>query len=138
MIVVDTNVISEAIKSRPDPNVLAWLADNADRVLLTAINSQELSYGIALLPTGRRRAELQEAVNALLLPYRERGVLAYDDVAGAACGTMLADLRGRGINLSGPEDIQIAAIASVHGHTVASRNVKHIAPTGVPVVNPWE
>lgn len=51
---------------------------------------------------------------------------------------MLADLRARGITLNRPEDVQIAAIASAHRHIVATRNVKHIATTGVDLVNPWE
>lgn len=138
MIVIDTNVIAEAVRARPDPSVLAWLAANKDLIRLTAINIQELACGLALLPAGRRKADLEGAVHALVLQYRSQGVLAYDDAAGAACGVMLADLRARGIALNGPEDVQIAAIASVHGHSVATRNVRHIAPTGVDVINPWD
>ena len=67
MIILDTNVVSELLRAAPAPPVEAWLArQNGASVYLTTISEAELRYGVAVLPKGKRRELLAEAVEAML------------------------------------------------------------------------
>ena len=137
MILLDTNVISEAMRPVPDQLVLAWLdAVTGDEVYTTAICEAELLYGIALLPEGRRRAELEQ-VAARLFADRLRGrVLAFDQAAAPHFAAIASSRRATGTPIS-IQDAQIAAIARAAGATIATRNTADFLGTGVAVVNPW-
>jgi toxin FitB len=110
MIVLDTNVLSETLRPKPDAAVMRWLKSQrmAD-IHTTAICEAEIFYGVALLPAGKRRAALERLVVGL-----------FDE--------------GRPI---GELDAQIAAIAHAHGAAIATRNVEDFADCGVRVVSPW-
>ncbi len=136
MIVCDTNVLSEPTRLNPDGRVLDWWAAHADELAMTAINIQELRYGLALLPQGKRARELTSRVDGLIAVLPE--ALPYDWVAAEECGRLLAAMRGSGRQSGGPEDAQLASIAKVSGATLATRNTKHFEGWGVPLVNPWD
>lgn len=136
MIVCDTNVLSEPTKAHPDPRVLAWFAAHADEVVLTAINVQELRYGLALLPNGSRKRDLVAKVDGLVAQLPE--ALPYDSAAAAVCGRLLAAMRQSGSTIARPEDVQLASIAKTCGATLATRNTKHFHHAGLHLVNPWE
>ena len=137
MIVLDTNIISETMRPRPNPDVLAWMASHPGGAFYTtAIVEAEILYGIAKLPTGRRRTDLMGEVKSFFADDLAGRVLPFDRVAAAAYATIAAALRaaGRGFDTS---DIQIAAIANVHGFALATRNTRHFTDCGIELIDPF-
>ena len=137
MILFDTNLISEALKSACDPHVAAWLNTcPAPDMWTTAINLAELRFGVALLPEGQRKTMLHRDLERLLSKAFENRIIAFDANCSAAFGDIAASMRRRGRAIGVP-DCQIAAIAMVHGLTVATRDVQPFADAGVSVISPW-
>ncbi len=138
MLVLDTNVVSELMRPVPNPVITSWVADRATSSLfLTAVTEAELRFGLAVMPTGKRRAGLAAALERML----ERGfanrVLPFDSSAAFAYADIAAARRRLGRPI--PEaDCQIAAIARSRGMAVATRNTRDFEDTGVEVSNPWE
>ena len=135
MIVLDTNVLSELTRARPEPSVLAWL-DGCDpeELATTAITVAELCFGIELLPSGRRKDEIRTAVFEIL--NEELGIEPFDEPAARAYAEPAAQRRQAGEPVSFA-DGQIAAICRSLGATLATRNVDDFAGFGINVVNPW-
>ncbi|MFD6857340.1 type II toxin-antitoxin system VapC family toxin [Rhodococcus sp. NPDC060090] len=137
MIVLDTNVISEIFRSRPEPRVIAWLESLTDDVAITTITLAELLAGVRRLPDGQRKAALQAAIEGAIRPYRDtRSLLSFDEVAAAEYAEVLAVREDAGLPIS-MADAQIAAICRVHQAVCATRNTKDFAQTGVEIVDPW-
>ncbi|AJG19397.1 type II toxin-antitoxin system VapC family toxin [Cupriavidus basilensis] len=137
MIVLDTNVVSEAMKPESHPAVRAWLDNQAAETLyLSSVTVAELLFGIAALPAGKRKNMLTEAVDGLLALFRDR-VLPFDTDAARHYAelAMLARTSGRGFPTP---DGYIAAIAASRGFIVASRDAAPYTAAGVTVINPWE
>ena len=138
MIVLDTNVISELTRPVPDSGVIAWLdSQPAEETAVTAITVAELRYGVRRLPDGRRKAELSEAVSALVdTDFRGR-VEAFDVLAAEQYADVVTmrERAGRPISTS---DAQIAAICRVLNATLATRNTADFTGTGVDLINPWK
>lgn len=134
---LDTNVVSEWVKPRPDPHVVAWLDDvDEDRVFLSVVTLAELRYGIERLPAGRRRERLDEWLREELPNRFESRVLAIDPAIANAWGTILAqrDRTGRPISTM---DAFVAATAEVHGLTLVTRNASDFRPSVKSVFDPW-
>jgi toxin FitB len=133
MIVLDTNVISRAMKPEPNPVVRAWLNGQvAETLYLTSVTLAEVLFGIAVLPVGRRRNTLTRALDGLLALFGDR-VLPFDtDAAGHY--TVLA-VAARGFPTP---DGYIAAIAASRGFIVASRDRSPYEAGGLRVVDPWQ
>ncbi len=137
MIVLDTNVVSEAIRPQPDPSVASWLASRPSSALfITAITQAELLYGLELLPDGKRRRGLTDAVHAILHGGFRGRVLPFDGPAAEAYATLAAGRRAHGKPISA-FDAQIAAIARSRGARVATRNVEDFDGCGVEILDPW-
>ena len=137
MIILDTNVVSEPLKARPEPSVLAWLDAQAPTTLyMTSITLAELLAGVAALPAGRRRNKLRQALTDQVMPLFEGRVLAFDAQAAHAYAQVHAGAQAAGNPISFA-DGAIAAIAAAHGFAVATRNVRDFKGTGVEVVDPW-
>jgi toxin FitB len=136
VIVLDTNVLSEPIRNRPEEAVLAWFNDVAEEVALTAISVGGILSGIGLLPLGRRRDGLAAAIERVLSGYSDR-VLAYDEPAARIYARLLVSRRAAGHPLS-VEDGMIAAVCLSRGARLATRNVTDFAGLGLDLVNPWE
>jgi len=137
MILLDTNVISEAMKPAPHPSVQAWLNHQAAETLfLSSVTLAELLYGIAALPDGKRKDMLAQAVEGLMELFRDR-VLPFDtDAARHYAGlAVTAKTAGRGFPTP---DGYIGAIAASRGFIVASRDTAPFAAAGVSVINPWK
>lgn len=135
MIILDTNVLSEPLRKAPDPGVLNWLENPGEELAITSVTVAELMYGAGRLPAGRRRNELLTAVEQLIDGAGER-VLPYDQRAARAHATIRIGREKAG-NPTSTEDGMIAAIATVHGAAIATRNVTHFAGSGVQLINPW-
>ena len=138
MIILDTNVISELTRPVPDSDVIAWLdSQPAEETAVTAITVAELCDGVRRLPDGRRKAELSEAVSALVdTDFRGR-VEAFDVLAAEQYADVVTtrERTGRPISTS---DAQIAAICRVLNATLATRNTADFTGTGVDLINPWK
>jgi len=138
MIILDTNVVSEPMKIQGNPVVTAWLdRQAADTLYLTATSLSELLVGIEILPSGRRKEGLGEALTRLLGTLFGPRILAFDEPAAVAYAALVGRVRARGSAIS-VGDGQIAAIATVHGFTVATRDTAPFVSAGAPVINPWE
>jgi|SRR5215470_8763220 len=137
MIVLDTNVLSEAIRPVPARRVLDWLAAQPPNGLFTTtISEAEFLYGLALLPAGKRRTSLETAARQTFEEDFAQRVLPFDRAAAAAFAVIAAVRRKKGRPIS-EFDAQIAAIARIHGARVATRNVDDFRDCGIEVVDPW-
>ena len=136
MFVLDTNVVSEAMKPSANSVVTAWLNRQAAETLyLSAVTLAELLYGIAALPEGRRKAALSGTLDGFLDLFGDR-VLPFDTAAARAYAQLAAAARSAGRGFPTP-DGYIAAIAVARGFTVATRDVGPFEAAGVPILNPW-
>jgi toxin FitB len=136
MIILDTNVISEAMKLAPDTRVREWLDRQAsDTLYLTAITQAELLFGVASLPSGKRKDRLAVLVSGFEILFAER-ILAFDSDAARHYGELAATARAAGRGFPTP-DGYIAAIAASHGFAVATRDAAPFVAVGVAVIDPW-
>lgn len=133
---LDTCVLSESAKPQPDPAVVATLTKLADdAAVISAITVGEIRRGILLLPTGRRRAEV-EAWEARVLDLFAGRILPLDG-AVLQCWAALSVLRQRqGRPLLGNDGF-IAATAVRHGLTLVTRNVEDFRGLDLPLLDPW-
>jgi len=137
MIILDTNVVSEAIRTQPDETVAAWLsARPSSSLFITTITQAELLYGLQLLPDGKRRDALTDAIHTILRDGFRGRVLPFDGPAAEAYATIAAGRRSRGTPISA-FDAQIAAIARSRGAGVATRNVADFDGCGIDLLDPW-
>ena len=137
MIVLDTNVISEVFRPRPDARVVGWLGALIGDVAITAVTLAEVLAGVRRLPDGKRKSMLKEKIDDALQPYREtRAILAFDDGAADHYADVLLARERAGLPISAA-DAQIAAICRAHGATCATRNTKDFAQAGIDLVDPW-
>jgi predicted nucleic acid-binding protein len=138
MIILDTNVISEPLKPRADPAVIRWLdAQDPDTLYLTSVNLAEVLIGIALLPAGKRKRGMELAARSLQMKLFANRFLSFDREAAIAFSLLGSRAAAKGYPIS-VGDCQIAAIAAVHGFTVATRDTVPFLAAGVPIINPWE
>ncbi len=137
MILLDTNVVSEASKPGGHPNVKAWLdRQPTDSLYLSAVTVAELLWGIAVLPNGRRKTSLEDVLRSRVLPVFEGRILPFDTAAAEAYAQLRAHGRATGKAIA-TVDGYIAAIALAHSLTVATRDTAPFAAAGLAVINPW-
>src|SRR5882672_5845659 len=137
MIVLDTNVLSEALRPIPEPSVLEWLANQPRASLFTtAVTRGEILYGIRLLSDGKRRRGLWDAANMIFDEDFAGHVLSFDSEAADMYAEISASRRTAGKPIS-QFDAMIVAMARSRGASLATRNVKDFDDCGTGVVNPW-
>ncbi|MDR0592411.1 MAG: type II toxin-antitoxin system VapC family toxin [Bifidobacteriaceae bacterium] len=137
MIVLDTNVVSEAMRPEPDPAVRSWLNAQETRTLyLSSVTVAELAFGIGLVPVGARRDRLARSFDVILGLFPDR-VLAFDQEAARRYAQLAVAARALGRPLA-VADGYIAATAARWGFAVATRNVRDFANAGVDVIDPWQ
>jgi predicted nucleic acid-binding protein len=139
VIVIDTNVISELVKPRAEPSVVAWMdAQPADLLYTTAVTEAEILFGLAIMPAGRRQAILERAIEAMFSGLFAGRVLPFDRAAARCYATLATNSRRNGTPVA-VADLQIAAIAVARSASaVATRNTRDFAGCGMSVIDPWE
>lgn len=135
---LDTNCISELVRSRPEQRVLEWMAAADESLLfLSVLTLGEIRKGVAGLPQGRRQTQL-EAWLELDLQVRFSGrILAVDGPIADRWGWMAAEAKRKGLALSAIDGL-LAATALHHNLTIVSRNIRDFTNTPVASLNPWE
>ena len=138
MILLDTNVVSEVMKTSPAEPVVTWLNVQETTLLhISSVTIGEIAYGLRILPQGRRRSLLTQKFDQLVTRAFEQRVLTYDESAARVFGELMGERKELGRPMSLP-DGQIAAIARVHHFALATRNVVDFEHCGVDVINPFE
>ena len=132
---LDTNVVSETMRSAPHPNVVGFLAEH-EGLWLSSIVIHELEYGVQRMPEGRRRGRLEADLSRLIREY-EHSILPLErrGAEWAAQFRVQARSSGRMLELG---DALVAGIARANDLAVATRNVADFDGLDVEVFNPWE
>lgn len=138
MIILDTNVISEPLRQKPETRVVEWIdAQPIETLYMSAITVAELRFGIASLPAGKRKDRLQTSLEKQLFPMFAGRILAFNLAASDCYGTLMAQAQSRGLAIS-TADGYIAAIAAANKMMVATRDEAPFKASGVEVINPWK
>ncbi len=138
MYLLDTNVVSEAVKPRPDAKVLNWLETNRSSLTyISAMTIGELEQGIVRSPSPRRAKELRDWLESQLKPKFRNRILGLDEKVMTHWGQITGEAlnKGRPANLF---DSLLAATAIAHQLTLVTRNVRDVSMFAVTVFNPWE
>ena len=133
-ILVDANVLSEATKERPNPNVVEWLREHDRELVIDPIVLGELRFGILILPSSLRRSRLEtwfdEGIGRL-------HCLPWEAATGTRWAQLVADLRASGTSMP-IKDSMIAATALIHGLAVATRNLRDFDRAGIRTIDPFD
>ena len=136
MIVLDTNVVSEPLKKRPENKVVQWLDNqSAETLYITTVTRAELRFGVQRLPNGKRKNALLAQIERVLEIFKDR-TLDFDSVAADKLAQIAVDCEKHGKRAMAP-DAYIAACAATRGFAVATRNGSHFEHLGVRVIDPW-
>lgn len=137
---LDTNVLSEPLRPRPDPVVIDWLDAHFSNCAISSIVVFELRAGLVALPKGKRRAALEAAIERAIRRFAGR-VYPFDTAAAEAAAGLYAKARaaGRGTHQLPAKlaDLQTAGIALANGLSLATRNTGDFAGFGIDVMDPW-
>ncbi len=136
MIILDSNVISELARPKPDPKVLEWL-DRQPRssIWTTSITVLEVRFGLQLMVRGKRRMLLTSVFEAALESMEHR-IVSFDAAAASETAALMASRQQKG-KPGDLRDSMIAGIVLAHHATLATRNTSHFEDLSVKVVNPW-
>ncbi|SMC30958.1 type II toxin-antitoxin system VapC family toxin [Polynucleobacter kasalickyi] len=138
MILLDTNIISEALKTARDQSVLAWLdAQMIETLYLSTISLAEIRFGIAVLPDGKRRDTLHSTFEQRVLPLFSERILPFNEAASQFYAILRSRARASGLAIA-TADGYIAAIAAANNFAVATRDTSPFAAAGLKVINPWK
>jgi predicted nucleic acid-binding protein len=135
---LDTNVISELMKPRSNPDVVRWVDATPEELLyLSAITIGEVRKGIDLLEeTNPRRGALQTWLDHDLRVRFAGRILSFDDQVSERWGQLEAIAKKQRLTIP-TVDAQLSATALHHGLTLVTRNTSHVSLAGIPVLNPW-
>ena len=134
---LDTTVVSEWVKTRPNRGVVAWLADiDEDRVFISVVTLAELRHGIERMGASSRRKRLDEWLREELPQRFESRVLPIDAAVADAWGTIVAYRERSGRPMS-TMDAFMAATAEVHGLTLVTRNASAFRTSVKTIFDPW-
>ncbi|HEX4768172.1 MAG TPA: type II toxin-antitoxin system VapC family toxin [Lichenihabitans sp.] len=138
MFLLDTNVLFAMMAARPAVEISTWVAAQAPDVLFTTTVCQaEILAGLAIMPAGRRKADLEAAARAVFTEDFDGRVWTFDAAAASAHAAILATRRRSGRPIA-TIDLMIGAIARSRGAAVVTRNVPDFDGYGLTIVNPWD
>lgn len=138
MIILDTNIISETMRLKPDQRVVEWLdSQTPNEVHLCAPVLAELYYGVARLADPERRTVLSNRCRDMVRLVFDGRILPFDVPSAEAYGNLVTnrEMIGRPISVM---DAMIGAIAKTNRATLATRNTRDFEETGVTVINPFD
>lgn len=137
MILLDTNVLSEQFRAKPDERALAWLNEQPlETLYLSAMTVAEIRAGVALMPEGKRKKLLGSRIEERLLPLFAGRVLSFDMACTRAYAVVLATAKKSGSGMAAAAAV-IAATAYEGGFIVATRDTSPFEAVGLKVINPW-
>ena len=137
MFVLDTNVVSELMRERPNLKVLRWMDNQlTDNLFVTAVTEAEIRTGIAILPGGERQHGLAAAAERLFGVFFAERILPFDSNAAQAYAMLAVERRAAGRPIS-QTDCQIAAIAHSQAAPVVTQDVDDFEGCGLDVIDPW-
>jgi toxin FitB len=134
---LDTNVVSELIRPKPEPKVTRWIdAMDEELLFLSVLTLGEIRKGIVLLPRSARRTTLEAWLrNDLPARFYDR-ILTIDRKVADRWGQLSGSASAQGAHLAVIDGL-LAATATQHDLTLVTRNTKDVAATGVSLFNPW-
>lgn len=138
MIILDTNVVSEFVRTSPADAVVDWLDSQAlETLYLSSVTVAEILAGLEIMPEGKRASALRLQLETRFLPLFIGRVLPFDNSCTRAYAEIyrLSRKKGNAISLA---DAVVASIAVTHGMAVATRDMTPFLSTGVAVINPWD
>lgn len=136
MIFLDTNVLSEPLRARPDPAVIAWLVRHDAELALPTVTIAELAYGIRKIRPDQRASRLESGLDEWRRRFADR-IFGLTEDAALTYGDIMATATRQGRGMSAPDGM-IAAIARVNSGRLATRNLADFATTGLDLISPWE
>lgn len=138
MIILDTNIISEMMKTTPSKAVLNWVnKQEAIELFITTITIAEISYGLYALPRGNRRKSLEEIFHRAIMSAFKHRILSFEESSAHFYGKIMGHRKKIGRPLSVP-DGQIAAITLSQGFSLATRNIRDFSDCDINLVNPFD
>jgi predicted nucleic acid-binding protein len=138
MILLDTDIFSALMREPVDAGVLSWLDRQAPTSVWTsAITVMEISYGLQILPAGKRRTAMMAAFDTVLGQIIEDRIASFDAAAARHASELMSGRRKKG-KMVDLRDTMIAGVAMARFATLATRNTDHFQGLAVPVVNPWK
>jgi toxin FitB len=138
MIILDTNVLSALMQTKPNSVVVSWLDSvPVESVWITSITLFEAQYGLALLEEGKKQKILTVLFKEIVEKDLEGRVLLFDQISSEHAARLAATRRKKGFNVD-MRDTFIAGIALAKKAIIATRNIKHFTDLQVDVINPWD
>lgn len=136
MIILDTNVLSEFMRAVPNPTVMDWISQQiSSEVFVTTITQAEMYYGLALLPMGKRRSDMERAVQQMFEQDFSERILTFNSAAALEYAKLAALRRQIGKPIA-QADAQIAAIALSKNAVLATCNILDFSDIQLTLVNP--
>lgn len=136
MIFLDTNVVSETLRRKPDAAVVAWLVRNDAELALPTVTIAEIAYGIGKIRPDQRAARLEQGLASWRHRFADR-IFAFTEAAALAYGDIMSGALRQGRPMTAPDGM-IAATVHINGGRLATRNVADFATTGLDIVCPWD
>ncbi|MGY6588623.1 MAG: PIN domain-containing protein [Wenzhouxiangella sp.] len=136
MILIDTNVLSETLKPKPDDQVIRWLSSNDEDIWLPVIVIAEIAYGIERIRPDQRAGRLAQGLDAWRGRFHDR-ICMFSESDALVYGRIMGQASQSGRPMAIPDGM-IAAMAIARGGSLATRNIRDFSDCGVKLVNPWE
>ena len=134
---LDTNILSEVTKPRPEGRVLDWLDGlDEDRSFISVVSIAEIRRGVALMDNGRKRDALVEWLASDLPERFEHRVIPVEERVALAWGDLMGDAKRNGRGMSSMDGL-VAATAIAHELSLATRNIKDFEGFGIDLIDPW-
>ena len=138
MIIIDTNVISELMRKKPDERVVYWFSQQETQMLgTTSITLGEVLRGIECFKDHSKRKELKERFLQATQESFGGRIYTYDESAALVFGSLCAMRVAAGLRIDAV-DIMISAVAHNLNASIATRNIKDFNQIGIPLINPWK
>ena len=135
MIFLDTNVLSESLRKTPNLDVIDWLVRNDAQLALPTVTIAEIAFGIRKIHPDQRAARLEQGLASWRRRFSGR-IFGLTESAAMAYGEIMGEAVRRGRPMSAPDGL-IAAIATVNGGRLATRNLGDFSTTGLELISPW-